>query len=289
MKVLILGCSGFIGRSLYEYFSDKYEVIAPSSASLDMSDDIQVGKYLEINKFDVVLNALDSRLDYNHPAYSRDKLRMFLNLAKYSDLYGKQLFFGSGAEYCRDLPISDVTEEDFDRKVPTDSYEFAVYTCSKYAMLYKNIYNYRLFGVFGCYEDYAVRFISGAVIKALLGLSITIRKDCVFDYLHIDDVCEYVKYFIENGLKERSYNVTSGCKYRLSEIAGIVREMMGNDVSVFICKDGLGKEYTGSNSRILKETKIASHDIKVGINKLFDYYSKNMKGLDIQALLYGRQ
>ncbi len=54
----------------------------------------------------------------------------------------------------------------------------------------------RLFGVFGPHEDYAIRFISNAICKALFGLPITLRQNRTFSYLFIDDLGPIVERFL---------------------------------------------------------------------------------------------
>ena len=77
----------------------------------------------------------------------------------------------------------------------------------------KNIYNLRLFGIFGKYELWNQRFISNAICKALFGFPITQRQDVFLDYLHVDDLCKMVRWVIERNPVYHEYNVVSGRKY----------------------------------------------------------------------------
>ena len=59
-KILILGGSGFIGKNLVEYFSQKndvYEVVAPTHHALDLLDTAQVKTFFTNQYFDAVLFA----------------------------------------------------------------------------------------------------------------------------------------------------------------------------------------------------------------------------------------
>lgn len=47
MKILILGSSGFVGRNMYEYFNDKYDVKAPKHNELDVAIENDVYTYLK--------------------------------------------------------------------------------------------------------------------------------------------------------------------------------------------------------------------------------------------------
>jgi GDP-L-fucose synthase len=289
-KILILGASGFIGKNLREFFDDIYEIFAPSHHELDVLDEDCVKAYLQRIRFDVVLNALDRRSDKTIPnayyVYALERLRMFEILAKYSDHYGKMLYFGTGAEYGRALPIERISEDSFGRVAPQDPYGFTMYTMSNLALQRKNIYNFRLFGIFGKHELYKERFISNAICKSLLSYPITIRQNAKFDYLHIDDLCKMVHYFIENNMLCKCYNATSGISRELLELADIIKTVV-NNVPVYIAKGGYKNEYTSNNTLIMRELgRFKLGDIKSQISELASFYEAHMQNLDRESLLY---
>lgn len=286
MKILILGASGFIGRNMYEFFIKQgFYVDAPSHNKLDVLDGNNVATILKKNHYDVVVNALDSKISNN--SYFEDRLRMYCNLAKYSNLYGKMIYFGSGAEYARELPIVKISEEEFDRKIPADTYGFCLYKMCKDAIESNNIYNFRLFGIFGKYELWQQRFISNAICKVLYGYPITIRQDRMIDYLSVDDLCKIVEWAFYNKPMYHHYNIVSGKSYRLSELAGYVKKVLNKDVPVYVAKEGLVDEYTADNSRIMSEIKkISIEDIETSIYNLSEYYIKNIGMINKISLLY---
>ena len=70
--------------------------------------------------------------------------------------------------------------------MPQDSYGFEIYyvrTCENS----KNIYDLRLFGVYGKYEN-GKKIYFNAICRVLKGKDITIRQNVYFDYLWIDDL-----------------------------------------------------------------------------------------------------
>lgn len=292
-KILILGASGFIGRNLTEYLKNKYELHTPARSELNILDSETVERYIKSDNFDVVLNALDRRMDISTPqaaaTYVLERLRMFENLSRLNGYYGKMLYFGTGAEYARTLPIESITEDQFDRAIPEDPYGFLMYTMQMLALRYDNITNFRLFGIFGPYEVYSQRFISNAICKALCGYPITIRQNAVFDYLYTDDLCKMVEYYIENPMRHRMYNAASGKRYELVSLAQSVKKQVGIDVPTYIAKPGYNKEYTASNAQILKEL----NEFKIGlienhIEKLVNYYKSRINKIDKEALLYNK-
>lgn len=284
-KILVLGATGFIGKNLYEYFQSNYMVYAPSRKELDILNEKEVYNYLSKVYFDVVINAIDIRgVNCN---YFEDRLRIFMNLERCSYLYGKMIYFGSGAEYARELPIIDITEEEFDRKTPEDTYGFCLHQMSKYTIKSSNIYNFRLFGIFGKYEIWQTRFISNAICKALYDYPITIRQNTVFDYLYIDDLCKIVDWAICNTPKYHHYNAVSGVKNELNNLAEIINTATNKKVPIFIAKEGMGKEYTASNKRLRDEMNdFVPENAQISISKLSEWYKQNIDTINRYNLLY---
>lgn len=284
-KILLLGASGFVGHNMLNFLENKYDLVHPSHTELDVLNEAEVAQYLKLHQYDVVLNCLDWR--YSDHNYFENKLRMFNNLAKYRDSYGKMIYFGSGAEYARDLPIVDIVETAFDRKIPVDTYGCCMHQISMMAMHSENIYNLRLFGVWGKYEIWQRRFISNAICKAMFGYPITIRQDCCFDYLFIDDLCRIVQWFIENEPVYHDYNAVSGEKYYLRELAELVVKESGKDIPIYIAREGIGNEYSASNKRLCQEMKdFSPTDIREAIHEAYLYYESIQDQIDRYTLLY---
>ena len=61
---------------------------------------------------------------------------------------------------------------------------------------FNNVFNLRLFGVYGKYERYDLRPVSNNILRALSGLPIKIYQDMKLDYLFIDDLCTLIYKFI---------------------------------------------------------------------------------------------
>ncbi len=294
MKLLIVGRNGFVGRNLYEFFQKKkeYEVVATASKELDLLNEKQVQAYLKANYFDVIINAAvynprvgvgketDKELEYD--------LRMFYNLAKYQNLYGKMIYFGSGAEYDKRYPICSVTEEDWDRDIPENVYGFAKYIINQQIEKSDNIYNMRIFGLFGKYENWKSTFISGACCKALKDLPITIRQNVYFDYLYINDFCRMMEAFIGiDKPKYHSYNITSGRKIDLISLAEMVNQVAGKKLPIVVCSEGLANEYTASNRQLMNEIgDLPLTEYSQAVKELYEWYESQNEKIDLLTLLY---
>lgn len=289
-KILLTGSTGFIGKNLKEYFKDNFEVITPSHRELDLLDLDSVKNFLQNHSFDIVIHTANTNNTRNKSVTPYDSLdgnlRMFFNLERCKDYYGKMYYFGSGAEYDMQHYIPDMKEEYFGTHIPQDPYGFSKYIMSKCSTKDSNIYDLRLFGVYGKYEEWERRFISNAICRALKGMDITIQKNVYFDYLWIDDLCDIMGWFIENKPKYHHYNVCRGTKIDLYSLAQMVREILDIDCRIVVAEEGLKPEYTGDNKRLLNE--IGNYEFTSfwdSIRELSDYYKKNIDLIDAEKLV----
>ena len=294
-NVLITGGSGFIGRNVFEYLKNKpqYNVFAPDSKELNCIDENAVKSYLEKNNIDIVLNfavygdGIDKSkdgtkiLEYN--------LRMYYNFAKYSHMYKRMIYTGSGAEYDKRYPIVDVKEEElFERMLPNDQYGLMKRIVGEDIEKSDNIYNFRLFGIFGKYEFYPLKFISNVCCKSIYNLPLTIRQDVYFDYLWIDDFIAVLdKFLLINKPEYHTYNVCHGKKILLSEICKTVNKVSGKNNEIIICRDGFANEYSGNSERISGELGgFDFTDYEESIEKLYRWYETQKNSIDIYNLIY---
>ena len=290
MKLLITGASGFIGRNLAEHYGSNYKVSSPSSLELNLLDASAVRTFLCENHFDVIIHAATTRSNRRVGAPAdllHRNCRMFFNLIRNDGLFGKMIHFGSGAEYNRSNLPARVREDYFDSSVPSDPYGFSKYICAKYIERCARVVNLRLFGVFGKYEDYTVRFISNACCRALKGLPIVIRQDVVFDYLYVEDLAKITEWFIEHEPRQHAYNVCSGQGRALTELAQIVAEVSGRNPEVIVKTGGPAPEYTADNSLLMNEVgHYCFLDMRAAIKELYEWYASQEKNLDGESLRF---
>lgn len=283
-KVFITGSAGFIGKNIEQYLKDKYAVLSPTRKQLDLLDGYKVEKFLKKNKPDVVIHTAlvgGSRLDeYGAQQFSYN-LRIFFNLVRNRQYFGKMIHIGSGAEYDKSRDIKAVKETDFDKMIPGDYYGFFKYICAKYIEESENIYNLRVFGLWGRHEDWRFRFISNAICRNLKRMPISISQDVYFDYVYVDDFCRIVEYFIKNDGKFKTYNIGTGEKKNLISIANAINRLSQKTSKVRVAKKGLQKEYTCNNARLMNELgDFAFTDFDKALSKMIVWYGDHIDDVD---------
>ncbi len=232
LKLFITGGSGFIGRNLAELLDPLYEISAPSRSQLDLLNEAAVTDYLASKRFDVVLHSATGRSNrkITAPDLLKNNCRMFFNIARNRHLFGKMLHFGSGAEF--GVRVPRMSEQFFDTYVPADDYAFAKYIAAQFIeAVESNIYNLRLFGVFGKYEAWDVRFISNAICRALFDLPIVLRQNVCFDYLYVNDLAKLTVWFIEHEPRHKTYNVCRGEAHEILSLARIVADISSKNLA----------------------------------------------------------
>jgi UDP-glucose 4-epimerase len=287
MKIFLTGGTGFIGKNIQEQLGHAYTILAPSHDELDLTDSEAVYEYLEKNPVDVVIHCANiggTRKQQHVFGITHTNLKIFFNIVRAKPFYKRLINLGSGAEYGKQFPIIKAKEEFFDTHVPSDEYGLYKYVTAKYAAKVDFITHFRLFAVFGKYEDFEIRFISNAICKALFNLPITMRQNVKFDYLFIDDFIQILDKCIQQPPRETFINAGRGESLDLKTIAEKVIKEVGNNVEILISNTGWGNEYTCDNTRLKSEIKgLTFTPIDLAIAKLAAYYKTILPNLNQQA------
>ena len=278
MKILVTGTNGFVGKNLKDYLSHYSEdLYTPKRQELNLLDSDSVQDYLKKHSFDVVIHC-----GVNIHSVE-ENLKMFFNIERCSNLFGRLLVVGSGAEYDMRNYHPGMKEDYFLENIPTDIYGFSKYVIAKDIEINpRNIYNLRVFGIFGKYEDHTRRFISNNICRVLCGLDISMNKNMLFDYLYVDDFSKIIKMFLDNSPTHRSYNICAEKSIDLLSIAKIIQMVDGNKISINVKEEGLNPEYSGNNSLFINEFGNFNYTpLKQAIEELYSWYSnKNNIVLD---------
>lgn len=258
-RILFTGATGFVGKNVIPMLKEKYEIFMPKRNALNLLDSCAVENYIIDNNIQIVIhaanpNAVKNPLDSEDRMF-KESLEMFMNFYRVQHLYEKMLYIGSGAEYDKCQEIASVKESAIGISVPKDDYGFSKYIMNELARTSEKIYNLRLFACYGPYDFYT-KFITHAIRCCIRKEDLTIRQDCWFDYLHVYDLAKTMIFFIENTPMYHDYNVCSGRRIKLSQIAEEVIRQMNSSVKIVFGKEGMNNEYTASNKRLSNEFQI---------------------------------
>ncbi|MBM3229534.1 NAD-dependent epimerase/dehydratase family protein [Candidatus Parvarchaeota archaeon] len=282
-SVFLTGAGGFIGRNITEQLGKKYDITGPSHSALELTDAAAVEKFIKSNDFDIVIHAANTggtRKTVQMQNVVEANLKSFFNIARCASRFGKLVQIGSGAEYDKTRQLVSVGEGEFDRIVPSDQYGFYKYVCARHIQKSENMVDLRVFGCYGKYEDYEIRFISNSICRKLFGLPVKIsNRNVVFSYLHVDDLVKVIDHFASShdaGLEEKFYNVTPDEKNDLVGIGRAINTVAGGSQQIEVANPGLGNEYSGDNTRLkslMKGLKFKS--MEQGIKELHGWYLQN--------------
>ncbi|MGE4232302.1 MAG: NAD-dependent epimerase/dehydratase family protein [Bacteriovoracia bacterium] len=274
MKILITGTTGFVGRNVKEYFETRYkQVYCPKRAELNLYDSEAVKNYLHTHKFDVVLQCAVTLNSVE------ENLKIYFNIERCSETFGKMICVGSGAEYDPRHYLPMMTEDYFGKEIPTDIYGFSKYVIAKdIENTKKNIYNLRVFGIYGKYENYSRRFISNNICRVLANQNISMNRNMKFDYLYVNDFVKLLDLFVGQQPKHHSYNLCTSTPIDLYTLAEYVKAAHGKQLEIAIKQDGMNPEYSGDNSRFMKEFgnfEFCNH--QEAIKELYNWYKFESK------------
>lgn len=287
-RILITGAGprSFVGRNLKEALASRYEVFTPPHSELELLDYDALEHYIKENRIDAIIHAAVHVPMFNgaEKEFYND-MQMFLNIEKVSRYVEKVLYFGSGAEFDKRYDITMVREEDFGRTIPVSEYGMAKYTMNLLARRSENIYNLRLFGIFGKYELWDIKFLSNLCCKAVFDLPLIIRRECSFDFLYIEDLPPMIEWFLEHTPRYHDYNICHGRPYRLTELADMVCAVSGKALPVTVLAPECNLDYTANNERLLAELpNIIITPMQTAIRKLYAYYEANRGLIDRTVL-----
>ena len=292
-KILVTGGNGFIARSLVEKLKndDRYHVCSFNRESLDLLDARKVLDVIKEHKFDIVIHTATydaaPRFSTKDPKQVLEQnIRMFFNIARCSQYFGKMLYFGSGAEFGRENWVPKMTEGYFDSFVPTDQYGFSKYVMSKHAEKSENIYNLRIFGVFGEFDDWRYRFISNACCKAVFDLPVVIKQNSLFDFLYIDDLIRATEWVMENKPKKHVYNICSGLAREWKTIAEEIIDISGKNLDIDLKNEKIKVEYSGDNSLFVNESNFRFSSFRQSLKNMYFWYLHCKKEIDPHRFEY---
>ena len=289
--VLITGAgpTGVTGRAIREFLENDYSILAPSSKELDLTDDAAVRSYFNSHQIDFVVHCATYRSNISQTTHMVDEelesnLRMYFALASQSEKFEKMVYLGSGAEFDKSRPIVNIKEEQFGESIPKNKYGLGKYIMNQHCRNSKNIYNLRMFGTLNPYERYTKNVVCNLCAKAVMGLPLTLKQDCKFSWVDINDVMKAVFYLFNNEVLYHDYNIAYPCALFLSEIAAMIFQVAGRKNTVLFEKEGINYEYTCEVSRFHNSFKIEMTDVMDSVARIYNYYSNHKKSIELSHI-----
>jgi UDP-glucose 4-epimerase len=279
VNILITGSKGFIGKELSRYFSKEHNVIATDRTTLDPTKYESVKSFFENNEIDVVIHTAVKGGKRGHHESVEDlyeNLLMFENLSNFSNRYKAMFNFGSGAEFDRRMDIKLSRENQIESRLPSDYYGLAKNLITrKINHLDYNIYNLRLFGCFGEYEE-PQRLLRATYDKIIKGENPNVHNDKWMDYFYAQDVGRVIEYIVNNIEKDipKDINLCYNEKYKLSDLVYKIKNLTESNCDVIIYNNQIGSlSYTGDSTK-LDSLNIALMGIDIGVEKCLKSWSK---------------
>ncbi|HTB21279.1 MAG TPA: NAD(P)-dependent oxidoreductase [bacterium] len=292
-RVLLTGGSGFVGRNILESgLRDKYEFVSPGHGELDLCDSAAVDSFFRGRSFDAIVHSAVKPGHRNAKDFSAlfyDNVRQFFNLERHAGEVGRMIVMGSGSVYDPKHYRPRMSEDYFGVHVPDEDAGFFRYVCEKRIEGSENIVDLRIFGLFGKYEDYAIRFISNMMCKCLAGLPLTMNQDRRFDYLYIDDLMPVLEHFLAGRPAHHAYNVTPDETASLLDLAHRILALSGKDLPIVVRTPGQGPEYSGDNARLKAEfPAFAPTPIEKSLKELYAWYAQHPELIRREELLHDK-
>jgi nucleoside-diphosphate-sugar epimerase len=264
MKIALTGADGFIGSNLQYFLKPYYNVIPVTRKICNLLDAAQVHEFLKLHKFDVVINlAASYSVDQNSLLDTRNNLGIFMNFYNNSNLFGKFINTGSGAEFDRTQQIHLASESSIFKSLPQDSYGFGHNIRSRLCNQKPGFYTLRIFGCFGPHElprRLLPRFLSSQD-------EFQLEQDRYFDYFSIWDLCTVIKHLIDNDNVAKDMNCVYQHKIKLSTFLEKFKNIHSIDTKIQIVSTS-DNSYTGDSSN-LYASGIKLDGLDTGIKSYF--------------------
>jgi UDP-glucose 4-epimerase len=251
MRILITGGNGYIAKSLYNAFKDRYNITCITRQDFDLTDQFETTKYFSDKYFDVVIHCAvsgGSRLKQETWEDMDGNLKMYYNLLNCKNKFRKLIHFGSGAE----------------TNAPETPYGISKRVIANSISEIDNFYNIKIFAIFD-ENELDTRFIKGNIKRYINKESMIIYQDKFMDFFYMKDLISLVDYYINNDDAPKQIDCSYTGLYRLSEIASIINDLDNHKVDVQIKEEGMTMSYYGIANVLLNFV-----GLKEGIKEIYN-------------------
>lgn len=223
IKILITGGNGYIAKSLYNAFKDKYDVTCITRQDFDLTVFQLMNEFFQNKYFDIVIHCAvqgGSRLKTESYKDMDANLASYYNLLHHKSHYNKFINFGSGAE----------------TNAPESPYGLSKRIIAKSISEIDNFYNIKIFGVFD-ENELATRFIKANIKRYINKEAIQVFEDKMMDFIYMKDLITLLEHYINNDdLPKEIDCIYLGNKSYLYDIAEIINKLDDYQVPILCGK-----------------------------------------------------
>lgn len=220
MNILIIGCNGYIGKTLTIFLKKHHNITATTRNNFDLENFQETRNWFDGKYFDVVINTAvvgGSRLKNDDNEIVHQNLKMHHNLMSNKDHFSKVISFGSGAEI-------------FSKNSP---YGISKKLISESLISYPKGFNIRIFGVFD-ENELETRFIKSNIIRYIKKEPMIIHTNKIMDFFYMKDLISLVDYYTTNDNPPKETNCSYEQKYTLKNIANMINNLDDHKVPIEI-------------------------------------------------------
>jgi len=231
MKILITGGSGYIAKSLYNAYKDRYDITSITRKDLDLVDPEATIQWFSDKHYDVLIHCAvegGSRLKSDTFADMDKNLRMYYNLLQCQTHYSKFIQFGSGAELLQ-------------KGTP---YGLSKHVIQQSMLEKSGFYNIRIYGVFD-ENELDTRFIKSSIKRYINHKDLIIHQNKYMDFFFTKDLVSLVEFCILNNNAPKDIDCTYSTSRTLHHIADMINKLDKHSVNIVVEEPGMGKEYIG--------------------------------------------
>lgn len=262
MKISVTGSEGFLGRSLVNIISEKYEVIRFDREKNDLFDPKSLQSFLEGTDVVIHLASLNRDSDYNLLKTNfLGTVGLLQGIVEYAPtakiIFSSsfQVYDGRSA-YALSKKLAEEAIESFSR----------IYGIKSVILRISNIYGP---GGKPFYNSVIATFAH--LVKNKKTFVINGTGDEKRDYIYVDDVADSIKKAIKYDAKFEAFDICSGELTSLNEIVELIRKMSSDQISVERknineAKAGLNKTYKKAEEKLLWKPQVG---LEKGLKNIF--------------------
>jgi GDP-L-fucose synthase len=271
--ILLTGGTGFIGRNIVESsIKDDFNILSPTRKELDLTSLISVKKYSQYNRYDIIIHSA------THPAHRNalspeiawmENFKMFEGVKILKKFPSTKLInIGTGGVYSKFPAV--VGNENY--TYPKEQSMFQKFIASREVHAIYNACDIKVFGIYGKYEDFEIRFISNMISKAIFGVPLTIKQNRLMSYIHTDDLIFILKHILSDKYEWNGfYREVSGSREPIT-LGNIAKKILDtvecDDLPIVFEKNGMGTDYYAN---IEPTFSIPFKPLEEGIKEVWSY------------------